>query len=252
MLPKFSRKVALALALAPLVLGLAACSKTEESKGSLSGEVVAKVAAPAGKVWSDVVSLTPNGGYLIGNPQAPIKLAEYAALSCSHCAEFSEKGSAALRDTFVATGRVSYELRTFVRDPIDLATALLARCGSPESFFALADQGFANQAAMFKAFETVPAEAKEAIGTMAPDKRLVEVARMAGPTDFYASRGISSDQGNACLANVAEAEKLSKGAAADAEKYKIEGTPTFLINGSSIGSMGWEELKAKLETMGAR
>jgi protein-disulfide isomerase len=32
----------------------------------------------------------------------------------------------------------------------------------------------------------------------------------------------------------------------------VTGTPTFIVNGSSLGSMGWKELEAKLQQAGAR
>ncbi len=237
---------------APLVLGLAACKKDNPEAGGLSGDPIAKVAAPAGKAWADVVSKTPEGGFRMGNPDAAIKLVEYGSLTCPHCAEVSEKGSAELRDNFVASGRVSYEFRNFVRDPVDLAISLLTRCGAPESVHALTDQAFANQKAFFTRFDAADKAAKDAIGNMAADKRLIAISQMAGLDEFFAARGISKDQGNACLANVAEAEGLAKRAQDQAEQYKIEGTPTFLVNGGSIGSMGWEELRTKLQTMGAR
>ena len=241
----------IALAL-PLALGLAACEKENPENAGLSGEPIAKIAAPAGKAWADTIVKTEEGGYRMGNPDAPIKLVEYASYTCSHCAEVAEQGGAALRDEFVASGRVSFELRNFVRDPFDLSAALLVRCGAPESFFALSEQAFANQKAMFQTVEKADKGAMEAIGNLAPDKRLVQVGQLAGLTDFFAARGVAKDQANACLANVAEAEAVSKRTQEQGEKYKIEGTPTFLVNGSSIGSMGWAELRSRLQSMGAR
>ena len=114
------RRIALALAAAPLALGLAACSKDASETAVPSGAPLAKVAPPAGKAWSDVAVVTPDGGYQMGNPQAPIKLVEFGALSCSHCAEFSEKASAEIRDNFVASGRVSYELRFMMNNFLDI------------------------------------------------------------------------------------------------------------------------------------
>ena len=72
----------------PLALGLAACKKSD-STGSSSGDPVAAVAPPAGKAWTDVVKATPEGGMVMGNPAAPIKLVEYGSLSCPHCAKFA-------------------------------------------------------------------------------------------------------------------------------------------------------------------
>ena len=77
-------------------LALAGCGKgtTDQSKEQA---VVAKVAAPAGKQWSTTVTKTAEGGYRMGNPDAPIKLVEYGSRSCPHCKRFAEE-SGPLRD----------------------------------------------------------------------------------------------------------------------------------------------------------
>lgn len=237
---------------AALALGLAGCSKENEGTASLSGEPIAKVAPPAGKAWADEIAKTPEGGYRMGNPNAPIKLVEYASYTCSHCAEFSEAASAPLRDEFISSGRVSYELRNFVRDPLDLTTALLARCGAPESFFALSEQAFSNQAAMFAKAQAAGEPAYTAAMNQPDGKRYAALAELAGLSEFFAARGIAKDQAAACLANTAEAQALAKRTQEQGEQFKIEGTPTFIINGGAGVSMGWAELRTKLQTLGAR
>ena len=76
-----------------------------------------------------MVVRTPEGGYLMGNPKANVKLIEFGSMTCPHCAEFEEQRGEQLIDTYVKSGRVSYEFRNFVRDPFDLAASLIARCG---------------------------------------------------------------------------------------------------------------------------
>ncbi|MCA1653471.1 MAG: DsbA family protein, partial [Sphingomonadales bacterium] len=89
----------------------------------------APVAAPNGGDWTTVVSRTPAGGFVMGNPNAKVKLIEYGSLTCPHCAEFEEKGGKPLIDNYVKKGLVSFEFRNFVRDPYDITAALIARCG---------------------------------------------------------------------------------------------------------------------------
>ena len=246
------RHILFAATLAPLALGLAACSKGKEGNADLSGDPIAKIAAPAGKAWSDVVAKTPEGGYRMGNPAAPIKLVEYGSLTCPHCAELSEKGSAEIRDNFVASGRVSFEFRNFVRDAMDVTAAMLTRCGTPESFFPLTDQVFANQPEMIKKVQAAGNAAYDAAISQPDAKRGIALGELTGLTEFFAARGIAKDQANACLANAAETAALAKRTQDQAAEFKIEGTPTFLINGQSVGSMNWEELRSKLQTLGAR
>ncbi len=246
------RSFAIALVVAPLTLGLAACQKDPAEVTAPSGAAIANIAPPAGKLWSDTVVVTPEGGYRMGNPLAPIKLIEYGSLTCSHCADFSEKGSAQLRDNFVASGRVSFEFRNFVRDAIDMTAAQLTQCGAPESFFALTDQAFTNQAAMFERAQAAGQETYGAAMSLPPAKRGPALAELTGLTEFFAARGISRDQANACLLDTAKAEKLAQNTTKQGEELKIEGTPTFLINGQKLDTNTWEGLKVELEKAGAR
>lgn len=246
------RKFALALAIAPLALGLAGCDNKATDSAPTSGAAIAKIAPPAGKAWSDVVVTTPEGGYRMGNPEAPIKLVEYGSLTCPHCAEFAEKGSAQLRDDFVAGGRVSFEFRNFVRDAIDITAAQLTQCGAPESFFALTEQAFANQKAMFEKAQSAGQAPYEAAMSQPPAKRGQALAELTGLTEYFAARGISRDQAGLCLADTAKAERLATNTAKQADELKIEGTPTFLINGLKVDTNTWEGLKTKLEQAGAR
>ncbi len=248
----FRRPTRTLMLAAALALGLSACSKDSDATAGLSGEPIAKIAPPAGKAWADEVVKTSEGGYRMGNPAAPIKLIEYGSLSCSHCAEFSAEASAPLRNEYIASGRVSYEFRNFVRDPMDLTAALLTRCGAPESFFALTEQAFINQPAMFAKAQSVGEPAYNAAMSQPGAKRYAALAVVTGLGEFFAARGVAKDQAAACLANGAEAEALAKRTQEQGEQFKIEGTPTFLINGGVVGSMAWAELRTKLQNLGAR
>lgn len=236
-----------------LALSLTACGKEKSDGAAPSGEPIARIAAPAGKAWADTVVKTPEGGYRMGNPDAPIKLVEYGSLTCSHCAEFADKSAAALRDNFVASGRVSFEFRNFVRDPIDITGAMLSRCGQPEGFFALTDQIFANQPAIFDKWNALGQARQTAVMNQPDAKRFIAIGEGAGLTEFVSSRGIAKDQANACLADVKEAQALAERAQKQGEEFDITGTPTFLINGAKFdGESTWEAVKARLEQLGAR
>ena len=95
--------------------------------------------------WTRVVAATPEGGFRVGNPDAPVKLVEYGSLTCIHCAHFARDGVPELLGTYVKSGRLSYEFRNFVRDPADLAGALLSRCAGADDFFALTGRYFADR-----------------------------------------------------------------------------------------------------------
>ena len=251
--PRF-RTIALALMAPPLALGLAGCGKKDEATttAATSGAALPKVPATAGKAWADVVTKTADGGFLVGNPEAPIKLMEFGALSCSHCAEFSKESSAELRDSFVASGRVSYELRLFMLNALDMPAALLVTCGSPEAVPVLADQFWAWQPTMFQNLQAAGDAQMQAISSQPPQTRFASLAKVSGMEQFITARGIAADQAVACLADTKKATELATQTQTASEKFSITGTPTFFINGQKSEHNAWPEIKAALEAAGAR
>ncbi len=242
----------LALLALPLALGLAACGKKDDAGGpaAQSAAALPTVAPPAGKAWSDVVSKNADGGYVMGNPDAPIKLIEFGSLTCPHCAEFEEKGFPKLRDTYVNSGRVSLEFRNFVRDPFDTTMAMLTHCGSPESFFALTQQVYANQKDIFAKLQ--PAAKEIQAMNLPPAQMFGVMADKGGLIDFFGARGIARDQAMACLANSKTAEALASDTQTAGDKYNISGTPTFIVNGKNVDVATWEQLEPILQRAGAR
>jgi protein-disulfide isomerase len=233
------------------LLALAACGKSDGNSTS-SAAPVAAAKPPAGTEWATTVAATPDGGFVMGNPNAPIKLVEYGSLSCSHCAEFSEKGIPALIEKYVSTGKVSYEMRNYVRDPMDLAATLLARCGGPGPFFPLSEQLFADQANWFTKVQAMTEADQKAIAAMSPAEQLNRYAQITGVVDFVRQRGISAEKANACLINQAETDKLVKMRDRANSEFNLQGTPTFLINGQTVpDTASWETLEPKLKAAGA-
>ena len=247
---KLARTV-LAISALPLALGLAACGKKDDAgTGAEASAPLPTVAAPAGQQWSDPVVKTPDNGYLMGNPDAPIKVIEYGSLTCPHCAEFTVKGFPKMRDDYINTGRVSLEYRNFVRDPYDTTMAMLTHCGAPESFYALTDAVFANQPAIVEKLKPVAQELQNA--NLPPNQTFVAIGTKGGLVDFFSSRGIAKDQALACLANVQTAKQLADDVQSSGEKYNITGTPTFIINGKNVEVATWEALEPILQRAGAR
>jgi protein-disulfide isomerase len=252
-LPFAMKLAALSSAALTLSLLLAGCGKAESPAADPAASVakIAPIAAPAGKSWAETVATTPEGGYRLGNPDAPIKLIEFASLTCSHCAEFAAKGFTPLREKYVASGRVSLEMRNFVRDPIDITAAMLTRCGAPESYFPLSEQVFANQPAIFQAAQAAGPKL-EAAAALPENQRFVAIAQALGLVEFFAARGIAADQSAACLAKGQSATELAERASEQGKTFDVAGTPTFLVNGAKVPVASWEELEPILQRMGAR
>lgn len=249
---RLRRTLSLALA-APLALALAACGDQAATEGgSAQAAPVAAVPAPAGTAWRDVVTVTEADGYLMGNPNAPIKLIEYASLTCPACAAFSREGAEKLKEEYVNSGRVSFELRNQIHGPHDLALATLVRCGDDQAFHPLADQIWANLETVLAPIMSNQPAVEQAL-TLPPQQRLVSLAQIGGFYDFFASRGISEDQARTCLADSAAYTRIADNSTRQSQELEITGTPTFLINGRKLdGVGGWAQLEPALQRAGAR
>ncbi|PKP90929.1 MAG: protein-disulfide isomerase [Alphaproteobacteria bacterium HGW-Alphaproteobacteria-14] len=248
---KLSRLLSLPLlALAPLALG--ACSETEGTDGAVaSGEAISAIAAPAGTKWADTVTVTPEGGYLVGNPNAPLKLVEFASHTCGHCAAFAATGKPVLKDKYIPTGVVSFELREVFLNSFDVAIAAMAQCSAKEQMQPLSDQVWLNLDQVFTGLQGNPA-AVEAAGQLPIDQRFARIAEVTGLTEFFAARGLSADQARACLSDGAKIEALVKSAEAQSTEFQITGTPTFLLNGEKLDVNQWSQLEPLLQRAGAR
>jgi protein-disulfide isomerase len=128
------------LLIAAALVALAACNKKDSAAPEVDVNAplnATPVAAPADGDWTTIVTETPEGGFLMGNPQAKAKLVEFGSMTCPHCREFEEESHQALLDKYVKTGLASFEFRNYVRDPFDMTASIIARCAGKDGFFAM-------------------------------------------------------------------------------------------------------------------
>ncbi len=132
---------------------------------------------------------------------------------------------------------------------MDVPAALLAQCSAPEATIALSEQFWANQGQFFQAAQSAPESAFQQASQLPPEQRLVAMAQIFGMTDFFAQRGISRDQANACLADVDNAQAFVE----QSNSYEVTSTPTLEINGTRLTTAPtWEALEPELQRAGAR
>ena len=236
----------------PIALALAACGSGDEGEAALQGEPVAAVPAPDGQAWSETVEMTDRNGYLVGNPDAPIKLVEYGSLTCPGCAQFSQQASEPLMNDYVDTGRVSFEFRSFaIHGPIDLALTRLIECGSPAQAVPLADQVWASLPTLLPQVQERQPQLEQAL-SLPEDQRFVAFAEAAGLLDFFASRGVSRDQARTCLADAQRITELAEASESYGTQDNIQGTPTFVLNGQQLDGSNWRQVEVALQRAGAR
>lgn len=234
-------------------LAFTACSGGEDAGELASGEAIDPIEAPAGQQWSETITESDAGGYVMGNPEAPIRLVEYMSLTCPHCRDFGETAFDEIRDQYVASGRVSFEIRNFVRDPIDLTAAMLTRCGADGSFFALTEAALGDQDALLtKAQELQQQGFFAGLEGTPPAQRPAALAEALGLIEMFQARGLSEDQQKACLSDEAGMTVLTEATAKASSEDNVQGTPSFFINGQPVDGTSWPIVRAKLQEAGAR
>ena len=205
-------------------------------------------ATPAQPVrWSAKVETSPIGAYIVGNPNAKVRLVEYFSYTCSHCAEFAKAGTVPLRTLYIDKGLVLFEYRNLVRDPVDMTAALLARCGTVGAFAGNHDAIFAAQPVWLDKVVKATEAQRKSWFQGDTGARARKIAADTGLTALMQKRGYTLAQVNACLdSEVAQAELTGMtniGLSAD----HIRGTPTFFINGRDAQVTVWPALKTKLD-----
>ncbi len=233
-------------------MALAACTGETSANGN-GGAADGPVEADTSRNWVEVVAETEDGGFRMGNPDAPIKIVEFASLTCSHCADFAEQSFEPLTEQYISQGTVSFEVRNFVRDPLDLSAALLSRCDGAEPFFQRNERFFGNQTAMIETIQGAdPARLQQLSSPAAVQggEAFVGFAEAAGLIDFGSGIGITPQHARECLTDTAAIERLDEMRTRAVNQYNIAGTPTFLINGEVAQNVNsWPQLEARLEEL---
>lgn len=225
-------------ALTALVLALAAMIALPAGAG----------AQPLRKNWNVTIVATPEGGHLLGNPDAPMRLVEYLSYSCPHCAVFDREGMPVLRADYVATGKLAIEMRPIFLFPTDPAVSLIANCAAPLHFLGLhgalylKQQEWYGRTAHLSRAQTdrwTNGDAASRLRAMASDMGLYEIA---------AAHGVDRAMADHCLSSRAAAEKLAQETATLRADPAFEGTPSFVLNGVLLaGTHDWKSLEFQLK-----
>lgn len=218
-----------------LALFLTGCGGEAGGGGSKSGNGAAPAAAvapPANGDWTQTVVETPEGGFRMGNPNAAVKLVEYASVTCPHCAEFSEEATAPLTE-MVKGGQLSWEFRHYLIFPTDPGLSLLSRCQGPGPFFALTEQLYADQKNWSSKVQSLPPAELQRLQAMPPQQQASALVKSAGLDQFFRQRGIPQARIDSCLADQQGLQKLVD-LMSRANSEGVTGTPTFFINGDLV------------------
>jgi len=154
----------------------------------------------------------------LGNRNAKVVLIEYAAPSCPVCAAFNAQNFPRLKAQYIDTGKIFYVFRVFPLRGDDGLAEKIARCLPEDKYFAFIDLLFKNQPKWDVEYGVTPDGAHEG---------LVLLGRIAG---------MSREQVDKCMDNKAEDDRINKVSSEAQSRYSVNATPTFVLNGTSIGS----------------
>jgi protein-disulfide isomerase len=164
--------------------------------------------APPAKATLDLLMAEPALPDLwLGDAKAPVTIIEYASMTCSHCADFNVRTFPLLKANYIDKGKVRFVLREFPLDPLAAAAAMLARC-SGDKREAVVELLFQQQKNW--AFVNNPLE---------------------GLRDVVKQTGMGQNAFDTCLNDQALFEKVNAIRDTAAQKFGINSTPTFFING---------------------
>ena len=247
-------KVRILLAGAMAALALAGCNKSKNQTGGtpVSNETVSITQAnpPPGGTWADVVNAT-SSGYMMGNPNATVKLVEIGSLSCPHCKKFDDEGVPALIDKYVKPGKVSWEFRPYlIHGPIDMAANLVVSCNGVKSFFPLARALYKDQAIWMAKVESTPPDKLNEIQNLPTNQLFVTMASLLGLQDWAAARGVPQTKSNQCLSDQKMIDHQVQVTSDVGIQYpEFSGTPAFILNGKMLGRdvAGWDKLEPQLQ-----
>jgi protein-disulfide isomerase len=165
----------------------------------------------------------PLGERVLGSPNAPITVIEYASLTCPHCAHFQKEVFPRVKKELIDTGKIRFIVREFPIGHTSGAAAIINRCAPEDKYFSLFN------AFLLRQPEWVSQEVR-------PDA-IYSVAK---------SSGMSRETFDKCLTNQTIIDGLTK-VKQRGRKFGVVGTPTFFANGRKAqGTITFEEFKALL------
>jgi protein-disulfide isomerase len=167
---------------------------------------------------------------VLGNPDAPITIVEYASLTCPHCAHFASNVLPEIKKEWIDTGKVKLVLRDFPLDEPALRAAMITRCAPPGRYYAFADTFFASQ--------------DKWVATKDYLEALARLAKLGG---------MGKDEFDACIKNTTLENRIVEQRLIASKELDVNSTPTFFINGSKFsGAPTAEEFNKVLTNLAAR
>lgn len=164
---------------------------------------------------------------VLGDPDAPVTVIEYASFTCPHCRTFHKTVLPQLKANYIDTGQVRFIHREVYFDRYGLWAGMVARCGGEERYFGIIDLIYDQQSEW----------------TASNDPAVVaDNLRRIGRT-----AGMSNEQVDACLQDADMANAMVAAYQEHAEADGINSTPSFVIDGRRYSNMSYADFAALLD-----
>ncbi|ALJ38097.1 DsbA family protein [Azospirillum brasilense] len=166
---------------------------------------------------------------VLGNPNAPVTILDYSSMTCPHCAAFHTETLPKIKEAYIDTGKAKLIFRDFPFDQTALRASMLARCAPAERYYPLLDVLFKSQGQWSRAAD--------------PVKALAQLGKLAGMSEQTIS---------ACMANQALENGILQSRLVGQDKYKVEATPTFVLNEGAAtisGAQSFETFAAAIDKL---
>ena len=165
----------------------------------------------------------------LGRDDAKITIKVFSSLTCPHCASFHNKIFENLKVDFIDKGLVKFEYHAFPLDLAALNAEIIVRCHVDN------DKKFKLLGKIYKK------QKKWAIGS--------DINKINNSIKIIGSEtNLSNEKMDSCLENDKSQDEILNQRIEAQKKYKIESTPTIIINEKKYsGKVNYQEFKKIIE-----
>ena len=165
----------------------------------------------------------------IGSPEAKVTIKVFSSLTCPHCASFHKNIYEKLKEEYIDRGLVRFEHHAFPLDLAALNAEVVVRCqDSNKKKFDLLTEMYRKQTTW-------------AVGS--DIKKINELIKKVG-----LNLDLSNEKMDACLKNDQVQDEILEQRIEAQKKYKIESTPTIIINEKKYsGKVDYKQFKKAID-----
>ena len=185
---------------------------TDTKKLNIDRPTSASADIPTSYTSSDPAVVEMMKPRTLGSDSAPVKIIEYASLTCGHCGHFYNETLPAFKTQFIDTGKVQITYKEFPLNEPAVNASMILRCMPSDKYHDFMGKLFKEQE------------------KWAYDPKYMDMLK-----GFAAEFGMDNAAFDACLANTELKKSIIGDMKAAAEKFKVQSTPSFVFgNGEKV------------------